>query len=180
MPREFEWEDETLGSEDFYREDLEDLLQEGAWREGFNEWTGYTDLDEEHVRIVSDLGLFQAFDFYWGPTDDRLRFDAPTIPDDWRERDATESLDSSTDSMIDAALRDLGRAVQETLADYLERNDEAPILAGGKRRTANEASDTRVSTCYCEQYSSVRESVRRPPEIRTRRLRRERSTNTIG
>ncbi len=131
MPREFEWEDETLGSEDFYREDLEDLLQEGAWKEGFNEWTEYTDLDEGHVRIVSDLGLFQAFDFYWDPTEDRLRFDAPTIPDDWRERDATESFDSSTVSMIDVALQDLGRAVHETLQDYLERNDEASDFGWG-------------------------------------------------
>ncbi|MFC6943274.1 hypothetical protein ACFQE8_25525 [Salinirubellus sp. GCM10025818] len=132
MPRDFEWQDETLGSEDFYREDLEDLLQEGAWKEGFNEWAEYTDLDEEHVRIVRDLGLFQAFDFYWDPTEDRLRFDAPTIPDDWRERDATESLDSSTVSRINVALRDLGRAVYEMLEHYLERKQEATDFGWGK------------------------------------------------
>jgi hypothetical protein len=130
-PRDFEVQEETLGSEDFYREDIEDLLQEGAWSEGFNEWTESTDLDEAQVRIVDDFGLFQTFDFYWDPTDDRLRFDAPTLPDDWRERDATESLDSGTVSMIDAALQDLGRAVYETLADYLERNDEATDVGWG-------------------------------------------------
>lgn len=124
MPREFEWQEETLGSEDFHREELEDLLQEGAWQEGFNEWAEYTDLDEAQVRIVSDLGLFQVFDFYWDPTDDRLRFDAPSVPDDWRERDATESFDSSTVSLINAELQDLGRAVQETLEDFLERSEE--------------------------------------------------------
>jgi len=132
MPREFEWQEETLGSEDFYREDIEDLLQEGAWTEGVNEWAEYTDLDEEHVRIVSDLDLFQAFDFYWDPTEDYLRFDAPTIPDNWRERDATESLNSSTVSMIDGELDDLGRAVQEILEDYLERNDEASDYGWGE------------------------------------------------
>ena len=132
MPREFDWQKETLGSEDFYREDIEDLLQEGAWKEGFNEWTEYTNLDEEHVQIVSDLGLFQAFDFYWDPTEDRLRFNAPTISDDWRERDTTESLDSSTVSMIDGELDDLGRAVQEVLGDYLERNDEASDYGWGE------------------------------------------------
>ena len=124
MPREFEWQEETLGSEDFSREDIEDLLQEGAWKEGFNEWIEYTNLDQEHVRIVSDLGLFQAFDFYWDPTEDRLRFDAPVISDDWREREATESLDSGTVSLIDGELDDLGRAVQEVLEDYLGRNHE--------------------------------------------------------
>ena len=50
--------------------------------EGFNEWTAYTNLDDEQVRIVCDLGLFQAFDFYWDPTEDRLRTDPPAIPDD--------------------------------------------------------------------------------------------------
>jgi len=132
MPREFEWQDETLGSEDFYREDIEDLLQEGAWKEGFNEWTEYTNLDAEQVQIVSDLGLFQALDFYWDPTEDRLRFDAPRIPDDWREQDVTESLDSSTVSMIDGELDDLGRAIQEVLEDYLERNDEASDYGWGE------------------------------------------------
>jgi len=132
MPREFELQDETLGSEDFYREDLEDLLQEGAWKEGFNEWAEYTDLNEGQFQIVNDLGLFQELDFYWDPTEDRLRFDTPTMPDDWRERDATESLDSSTVSMIDAALQELGRAVYETLEGYLERNEEASDFGWGK------------------------------------------------
>ncbi|SFP96047.1 MULTISPECIES: hypothetical protein [Halolamina] len=95
-PSSFDWEEsEIIGSEDFYREDLENLLQEGAWREGFEEWAEYTDLDEEEVRVVDDLDLFQAFDFYRDPTDDHLRYDAPTVPEDWREREVTESLDSS-------------------------------------------------------------------------------------
>ncbi|WP_336364911.1 hypothetical protein [Halalkalicoccus salilacus] len=131
MPREFEWQEETLGSEDFYREDLENLLQEGAWQEGFNEWADYTDLDEEQVRVVNDHGLFQAFDFYWDPTHDRLRFDAPTVPDDWQKRDTTESFDSSTISLIDSELQDLGRAVHETLEDYLERDEEASDYGWG-------------------------------------------------
>ena len=125
MPREFEWEEETLGSEEFYREDLEDLLQEGAWTEGFNEWTEYTNLEEEHVRTINNLGLFQALDFYWDPIEDRLRFDAPPLSDDWQEHAATASLDSSTVSLIDNELDDLGRTVQEVLEDYVERNDES-------------------------------------------------------
>lgn len=124
MPRGFEWQEETLGSEDFHREDLEDLLQEGAWTEGFNEWATYTTLEDEHVRVASDLGLFQALDFYWDPTDDRLRFDSPPVPDDWQDRTAATSLDSSTVSMIESELDDLGRTVQEELEDYLDRNDE--------------------------------------------------------
>ena len=123
-PRDFEWLDETPGSTDFHREELEDLLQDGAWREGVDEWAEYTDLDEAQVRVVGELGLFQAFDFYWDPTDDRLRVDAPSVPDDWRERPATESLDSSTVSTVDTELQDLGRVVQETLEDFLGRSEE--------------------------------------------------------
>jgi len=124
-PSEFEWDEETLGAEDFHREDLEDLLQEGAWEEGFNEWAAYTDLDETQVRAVDELGLFQAFDFFRDPTDGRFRFEAPTVPADWRERDPTESLDSSTVSLIDNELQELGRAVHESLEGYMERNEDA-------------------------------------------------------
>jgi len=131
-PRDFEWQEETLGSEEFYREDIEDLLQEGAWTEGFAEWAEYTNLEEDHVRIVADLNLFEEFDFYWDPTEDRLRSDSPTIPDDWRERAATESLDSSTVSLIDGELADLGETVQERLAGYLERNDESSDYGWGE------------------------------------------------
>ncbi|WP_254839640.1 hypothetical protein [Natronomonas marina] len=130
-PREFEWQEETLGSEDFYREDIEDLLEEGAWKEGFNEWAEYTNLDETQVEIVGDLGLFQALDFYWDPTEDRLRVDAPTVSGTPREREAAESLDSSTVSMIDGELADLGQAVREVLERYLERNDEASDYGWG-------------------------------------------------
>jgi hypothetical protein len=124
-PRGFDWEESgTLGSEEFYREDIEDLLQEGAWREGFEEWADYTDLDEETARVVDDLELFQAFDFYRDPTDEHLRFDAPTVPEDWRDREVSESLDSSSVSAINSELQDLGRAVHETLQAYMERNDD--------------------------------------------------------
>lgn len=124
-PRGFDWDDsETLGSEDFYREDLETLLQDGAWREGFEEWAEYTDLDEADVRVVEELGLFHDFDFYRDPTDEHLRFDAPTVPEDWRERDVATSLDSSSVSAIDGELHDLGRAVHETLQEYLERSSD--------------------------------------------------------
>ena len=124
-PRSFEWdESETLGSEDFYREDIEDLLQQDAWREGFEEWAAYTDLDEELFRVVDDLGLFQAFDFYRDPTDGHLRFDAPTVPEDWHERDVSASLDSKSISLIDAELQDLARAVHETLQTYLPEAGE--------------------------------------------------------
>lgn len=127
MPRDFDLQDETAGSGAFHREELEALLREGAWQEGFNEWSEYTELDEAKVRIVDDLGLFQAFDFYWDPTDERLQFEAPRVPEDWRERAVTASLGSTAVSMINTDLQNLGRTVQEVLEDYLERSDEVSV-----------------------------------------------------
>lgn len=46
------------------------------------------------------------------------------MPEDWRERDVTESLDSDSVSTIDGELHDLGRAVHETLQDYRQRTEE--------------------------------------------------------
>jgi len=62
VPRGFEWADDTVGSEEFHRAELEDYLQDGAWTEGFNEWAECTGLGETQIRIVDDLGLFGAFD----------------------------------------------------------------------------------------------------------------------
>jgi hypothetical protein len=131
-PSDFDWEAETIGDEDFYREDLEDLLQEGAWETGFDEWAGHADLDAEQARIVDELGLFQKFDFYRDPTDDRIGYEAPTMPEDWQEHEAAESLDSSAVSLIDNALDDLGRTVQEALEDYVERSDDVSDALWGE------------------------------------------------
>jgi len=81
----------------------------------------YTNLNEEHVRIISDLGLFQAFDFYCDPTGDHLRLSRPTIPDDWRERDATVALNSSTVSMIDGEFRD---SIANSILDVIDSNGD--------------------------------------------------------
>ncbi len=122
-PRDFETTDADEPP-DFHREDLETLLHDAAWTVGFEEWLDRTDLTVDHVEAVSALGLFQALDFYWDPTDDRVRHDVPTIPADWRERAETAALDSSDISLVRSELADLGRTVREALADELERSDE--------------------------------------------------------
>ena len=121
-PRDFEMQD-SEGSPDFHREDLEALLHDTAWTMGFEEWLDRTDLTAEHVEAVNALGLFQELDFYWDPADERLRDDTPTVPEDWREREATAHLDSSDVSLVRSELQDLARTVREALEDELERSD---------------------------------------------------------
>jgi hypothetical protein len=125
-PSDYPHSDELGGSEDFRREELEAMLRDGAWREGFEEWGEYTDLDDEEVRAVADLGLFRDLDFYWDPVDETLRYDAPSVPGDWRER-VSESLSSTSQaSRVETELDDLGRTVLEELQDtYLDWSDEA-------------------------------------------------------
>lgn len=124
-PSSYDPDEETGRSGGFRREELEAMLKDRAWNDGFEEWAEYTDLDEEDIRAIDHLGLFQALDFYWNPDDEELQYDAPDVPDDWRER-VPESLSStSRASQVETELDDLGRAVHETLQDtYLDQSED--------------------------------------------------------
>ena len=119
---------------EYRREDLETYLQEGAWEQAFGEWVEHTDMDEETFAIVTDLGLFERFDFFWDGFADRVGYHAPGIPEDWRQRDIHPGLDSwETVSTINAGLTEFGQTVCDVLkseyidwdADY-EPPDELP------------------------------------------------------
>lgn len=102
--------DETVESgADFRREEIEEVLREGAWREAFEEWSEYTDLGEDEFRTVSELGLFEQLDFYWDPVDGALRFDVPALPERLDEDDLL--------SRTRTELSDLGEIVTEWMAD---------------------------------------------------------------
>lgn len=121
VPAEFEAVEAVGSSADLRREELEAFLADGAWREGFEEWAQYTDLGEAEFAAARELGLFRAFDFYWDPSDALLRFEAPSVPDDWRRRLDRDALDVT---LVGAELQDLGRAVAETLVEsYVDRGE---------------------------------------------------------
>lgn len=103
--------EESIGSEsDLRREELETILRDGAWHEAFNEWAEYTDLTESEYRAVHDAGLIERLDVFWDPVEKRLRFEVPSLPDEWQDR---EDLAPK----ITAELTDLGRTVVEMLED---------------------------------------------------------------
>ncbi|MFC6988523.1 hypothetical protein ACFQJD_07010 [Haloplanus sp. GCM10025708] len=136
VPAAFEAFDVAGSESDFRREAVETALRDGAWREGFDEWCEYTDLSEDEFRALDELGLFRAFDFYWGPEDERLQYEAPDLPADWREQlstDAVSTLESEAesggvDSRVNAELDELGHTVLETLdelyADWSDRGED--------------------------------------------------------
>ena len=118
---------ESLGGPDaFRRDELEESLQEGAWKEGFNEWAGSTDLTEDEVRIAldEDLDLVQQLDFYWDVDAEAVGYSAPSLSDEQRD---SLGVDHETASAVNDALEDLGRTVAEMLDDgYVDWGDEGP------------------------------------------------------
>lgn len=106
------------------REELEEILHDGAWQQGFDEWAQYTDLTADDVERAEDIGLVGSLDFYWDDEADRLRYVAPEVPDDWTDRSDRSGTPAS---LVRTELDALGRTVAETIAaDYVDWGDEAP------------------------------------------------------
>ncbi len=128
-PNEYE-DAEIVGDTDYKRDELEELLSAGAWKQAFETWAEDTDLDEREFSIVADLGMIQHFDFFWDAFADRVGYHAPGIPEDWKERNLHPELRSwETVSGINAAMAELGETVSQTLkSDYIdwETEYEAP------------------------------------------------------
>ena len=106
-PSELAPADATDDVGDYRREELEELLADGAWTDAFLEWADYTDLTEPTYRSVRDAGLFEQLDFYWNPSERRIRFEVPSVA----ELAPREELDG----LAAAELTDLCEVVVETL-----------------------------------------------------------------
>ncbi|MDG5775038.1 hypothetical protein VB773_16325 [Haloarculaceae archaeon H-GB2-1] len=104
--------------DDYRREEVETILQDGAWRDAFEEWAGDTGMIAAEFEIVAALDLVDQFDFYWDPASDEVGYRAPELPPDARE-------DVDDPQNVDLELDSLGRTVSEMLEnDYLLRDDE--------------------------------------------------------
>ena len=103
--------------EDYRREEIAAALAEGAWVEGFEEWTAGTDIAESEFDLLVRHGVFDQFDVYWDPNGDEVDYRAPTLADD-----AREALGPGADD-VESELDTLGRVVAETLEnEYLVRD----------------------------------------------------------
>ncbi|THE65601.1 hypothetical protein D8Y22_06610 [Salinadaptatus halalkaliphilus] len=116
-PNEYE-DAEIVGETDYKRDEISDLLQEGAWQEAWNTWVEDTDLDESEYAVVEDLNLIREFDFFWDSFADRVGYHAPGIPEDWQEREYHPDLETwGAVSSINAELTELGQIVCEVLKE---------------------------------------------------------------
>ena len=109
---------EVVAETNYRREELEEFLEAGAWKDSFEAWADETALTESEYAIARDLDLLAEFDFFWDDFADRVGYHAPGLPEDWRERDIHPDLDSwSTVSSINASLTELGQVVSDVLKD---------------------------------------------------------------
>ncbi|PSP75196.1 hypothetical protein BRC86_04100 [Halobacteriales archaeon QS_3_64_16] len=113
-----EYEDASVSSDEYRREQLQEFLDEGAWEEAFEQWAASAAMSEFEWRVARELDLVSRFDFFWDDFADRVGYHAPGIPEDWREREIHPELDSwGTVSAINAGLTELGQIVCEVLKD---------------------------------------------------------------
>lgn len=116
-PNEYD-DAEIMGDTDYRRDELEEFLRDGAWMEAWERWQNDISLTDEEMDIITDLGLFQKFDFFWDSFADRVGYHAPGLPEDWKERDIHPKLDSwSKVSSINAGLTELGQVACDVLKE---------------------------------------------------------------
>ncbi len=121
-----DYEDADPGGSEYRREELEAYLKDGAWERAFGEWTEHTDLTEEEFAVVSDLEMVREFDFFWDSYAQRVGYHAPGVPENWKETNLHENLDSwGSASAINASLAELGQVVSDLLKEeYLDWEDD--------------------------------------------------------
>ena len=121
-----EYDDATVESDEYHREELEQFLDDGAWEEAFTQWAERSKLDETEWRVVEELGLVERFDFFWDDFADRVGYHAPGLPEDWKERDLHVELESwGQVSGINAGLTELGQTVCDVLKEeYVDWESE--------------------------------------------------------
>ena len=89
-----DYEDAEVQGDDYRREELENLMADGAWADAFREWSDGAEMDEADWQVVLDLEMLSHFDFFWDDFADRVGYHAPGIPEDWKTRDLHPDLDS--------------------------------------------------------------------------------------
>ncbi len=121
-PRIVDTEPTSNDDDQYLRGQIQLSLEDGAWEEAFSEWAADTEMDAQEFAIATDLGLFEQFDFFWDDFATRVGYNAPGIPEDWKEREYHRELSTWKQvSSINAGLAELGQVVCDVLKErYLD------------------------------------------------------------
>ncbi|MDY6764095.1 MAG: hypothetical protein SV377_00135 [Halobacteria archaeon] len=97
-------------------------LEEGAWEEALDEWKRTSNLTDEDLELIKELGLLEEYEFFWDPHVGRVGFESSSIPKNWKSQDYADKIKSwGQVSKINMALSDLGDIGRRILEEeYLE------------------------------------------------------------
>jgi hypothetical protein len=88
------------------------------WETALADWR--EELEDPDLELVERVGLLDDFEFFWDGEFDRVGYEAPSIPSDWKARDYADEVDSWAQvSRINTAMSDLGQELRERVEEEL-------------------------------------------------------------
>jgi len=92
---------------------------EEHWEDALADWRD--ELEEEDIELVERIGLLNEYDFFWDAKFERVGYEAPSLPKDWKTRDYADEVESWAQvSRINVAMSDLGQALRERVENDLD------------------------------------------------------------
>lgn len=88
------------------------------WDAALADWRD--ELQDADLELVERVGLLEEFEFFWDAEFDRVGYEAPSIPSDWKTADYADDIESWAQvSRINTAMSDLGQELRERVEDEL-------------------------------------------------------------
>jgi len=92
---------------------------EEHWEDALADWRD--ELEQADIELVEEIGLLGEYEFFWDAEFDRVGYEAPSLPKDWKTRDYADNVGSWAQvSRINVAMSDLGQALRERVEDDLD------------------------------------------------------------
>ena len=104
------------------KDELDDETVRGRveehWEDALADWRD--ELEEADIELVERIGLLDEYEFFWDAEFDRVGYEAPSLPKDWKTRDYADDVESWAQvSRINVAMSDLGQELRERVEDDL-------------------------------------------------------------
>ncbi|MDY6779228.1 MAG: hypothetical protein SV760_01500 [Halobacteria archaeon] len=96
---------------------VREVLDDGNWDEAVEEWKRDSELDSDDVSLVETAELLDDF---WDAEVNRVGYEAPSIPRDWKEKDYADDVEGwSQVSRINMQLSELGEKARQKVEEEL-------------------------------------------------------------
>jgi len=89
---------------------------ERYWDEVFDDWAD--ELEDGDMDLIETAGLLDDYEFFWDAEFERVGYEAPSVPKDWKARDYADEVQGwSQVSRLNVALDELGQTIRERIED---------------------------------------------------------------